>query len=451
MPNTTIPEVATEANSLFTALAGDLNIDLALPDLVLPTDFELPPEAGNPAYAPLEPLTVEQLTTKEVNGTGVFDAIMASINAQMAVQYEKGRITGGDYAKVYLGAIQYGMQFGTQFLLSKDQAYLQNLQLQETVRLTQAQRVRAEADLQIARAQIQQMAFTSAEMRFKAYTARNAYAASKMDLVTGYNQILTSEAQLKLVAEQVDSQRAQTKDTLTDGTPVLGTIGMDKAIKEAQQQTALENLDSARAQTKDTLLNGDPISGIVAVEKAFKEAQQIQMEHQGQLTLEQVETARANTRDTLTTGEAIGGLMLVEKQIKMAQKNLVSEQAESQRAQTWEQHTDGTAIQGILANEKLLKAAQTKLVTEQYESQRGQTRGTLSTGEIVSGVLGAQTKLYNQQVTSYQRDGEHKFLKTLLDTWTARKTIDEGVAVPANIDTPAIDAVVQSTRTKLDM
>jgi hypothetical protein len=458
VPNTTIPEVVTEATDLYTQLTSDLSPNLALPELVLPTDFQMPAEAGNPAYTTLDPITVAELTTGTVGGTGVFDAVMAAMNAQMGTQFEKGRITGGDYAKVYLGAIQSAMQFGVQFLLSKDQAYLANLQAQANIQLAQAQKVRAMADIEIARAQVQQMAFTSIEMRFKAYSARNEYAMSKMNLVVGYNGILTSEAQVTLTGEQVDSQRAQTKDTLIDGSPVFGMIGMDKSIKEAQQQTALEQLDTARAQTKDTLLSGATISGLVAVDKAFKEAQQLQMEKQGlltqeqvTLTKEQVETARASTRDTLTTGEAIGGMMLVEKQIKLAQKTLTEEQAETQRAQTWELHSDGSVIQGILANEKLLKAAQVKLVSEQYESQRGQTRGTLSTGEVVIGVLGAQTQLYSQQVTSYKRDAESKYMKLLLDTWTARKTIDEAVAVPVNIDTSAIDSAIQTYRGNLTL
>lgn len=405
MTQTTIPEVATEANTLFTALAGDLDVNLALPDLTLSTDFPLPDETDNPAYAELDPLTIAQLTTGVVNGTGVFDELMAAMNSQLSAQYEKGRITGGDFAKVYLGGIQSAMQTGLQFLLSRDQTYLANLQTQANIQLAQAQKVRAMADVEIARAQIQQMAYTSLDMRFKAYTSRNEYALSKMNLVVGYNGILTSEAQALLTGEQVDAARAQTKDTLVDGSPILGVIGMEKGIKEVEKQVALEGLDTARASTKDTLLDGS----------------------------------------------AIGGTTAVDKEIKEAQRGLVVEQTESQRAQTWDLHSDGSNIVGILAAEKALKTNQAKLVMEQYESQRGQTRATLSTGETVVGVLGAQTKLYNQQVTSYQRDAESKFAKLMLDTWTARKTIDEGVAVPANIDTPAINTMVQTYRTNLDL
>lgn len=448
---TTIPVVVDEANQLFEALAGDLNVKLDLPDLTLPTDFQLPSEANNPAYKALDPISVEQLTTKVVGGTGVFDALMASINVHMAGQYEKGRITGGDYAKAYQGAILGAMQFGVQFLLGKDQAYLSNLLTQAQVQLAQAQKVKAAAEIQIARAQVQQMAFTSIEMRFKAYSSRNEYANTKMALVTNYNNVLTSEAQALLTSEQVDSQRAQTKDTLADGTVVAGVIGVEKSIKEAEKETALEQTDSARAQTKDTLRDGKPIGGIAAVDKAFKLAQQDQMENQGKLTLEQVETQRAQTKDTLTTGGAIGGLMGVEKQTKVVALNLVTEQVETQRAQTWDTHSNGSAISGILAVEKSMKTNQALLVKEQYETQRGQTRATLSTGETVVGVIGAQTKLYNQQVISYQRDAESKYAKLMLDTWTARKTIDEGVAVPANIDSPAINTMMQTYRSNLSL
>ena len=106
-------------------------------------------------------------------------------------------------------------------------------------------------------------------------------------------------------------------------------------------------------------------------------------------------------------------------------------------------------MSGLAAKEKLLKDAQAKLVGEQYESQRAQTRGNLSTGETVVGLLGAQISLYNQQVTSYKRDAESKGLKMLLDTWTARKTIDDGVEVPTAIDTTALNSMVTNFRTNL--
>ena len=484
----TIPQVALDANTLYNELTAGLDLSLDFPDFQLPAEIPLPDETG-PAYDNLPPLTVEQLTSKTVDGTGVFDVLMQAVTAHLEREHKANRITGGDYAKVYLGSLTQVLAQSTQFLLARDRAVLENLQLQEAIKLAQAQRVRALVEAQTARGQLHLVQVELANAKMKARTAANELALSKMSLITGYNEALSSEAQVKLVNEQIEVQRAQTWDTHLDGTPISGLLGKQKALADAQMQTQLEELDTKRANTKDTLLNGDPISGLVAIEKAFKEAQQRQMEYQGQLTLKQVEVAhaqisdlmldgqtpiagilavekalkrsqqqlteeqyeaaRAQTKDTLSNGKAITGLIAVEKMIKQAQKLLTEEQIDTQRAQTKDTLTSGAPVSGIAAKEKSLKDAQTKYVLEQYESQRGQTRGTLSTGERVVGLIGAQTRLYEQQIISYKRDAEAKGVKMLLDTWTARKTIDEGVAVPSAIDGASLNSAISTYRTNL--
>lgn len=486
---TTIPTVTQEANDLFAGLTAGFNLDLNLPDLEFNTDFEVPPQTG-PAYADVQPIDIAALTTGTVDGSGVFDVMMKAVGAHLEAQAQKNRITGAEYAKVYLGGVHAVLQYGVQFLLGKDRTYWENLQLQAALRLAQAQEVRALADIQIARATIQQMAYQVIETKAKAALAVNQYALTKIELVTGYNGILTSEAQIKLLVEQVDAARAQTKETLADGTPLGGILASERILTAAKARTAEEELDSIRAQTKDVLEDGQPVKGILGFEKGFKQAQMVQMEIQGELTQEQLEAARAQTRetlsdgssvmgviklekdikqaqalqlqeqyeaargqvrDTLSTGAPIGGLIGLEKLIKMAQKGLTEEQHDTQRAQTKETLLDGSPVEGIAKHEKLLKAAQAKLVDEQYESQRGQTRGTLSDGTVVGGMIGAQTALYNQQVISYKRDAETKVLKMVMDTWTARKTIDEGVAVPTQIDTSAIDQMMSALRSNVDL
>lgn len=326
MSPSTIPEVIEDAEELYDAFTADLDISLDLPALELTTDFELPEEDG-PGTEDLCPLTVEQLTTGVVGGSGVFDEMMKALTAHLQNQFEKNRITGGDYAKVYLGSVQAAMQHGIAFLLGKDRAYLENLQLQEALKLAQLQRVRALADVELARAQIQIAQFSAIKAKLDAFTARNQYALSKMSLVTGYNGVLMSEVQVLLTGEQYETQRAQTRET----------------------------------------------------------------------------------------------------------------------------NSEGGAIGGIMQYEKALKRAQSMLVEEQYESQRGQSRDTNSDDEPIEGLIGAQRDLYKKQTWAYQRDGEAKFLKMLMDTWTARKTIDEGVAVPDEIDTDKIDEIVLSTRENLNL
>jgi hypothetical protein len=45
-----------------------------------------------------------------VTGTGIFDDMMTTVNAHLAAQFNLGRITGTDYATVYLTAIQATVQ-----------------------------------------------------------------------------------------------------------------------------------------------------------------------------------------------------------------------------------------------------------------------------------------------------------------------------------------------------
>lgn len=658
---TTIPDVAVDANGLFSSLTTGIDLNLGvIPPLVLDMDFAVVEDTTLPV---VQALTLDDLTTKVVGGAGVFDGLMASVNAHMAEQHSKNRITGADYAKVYLGALQAVMQFGVQFLLGKDRARLENLQVLETIKLTQVQRVRAHADVQLARAQIQQALYASKELELRSKIALNEFASTKMNLVLGFNSILEMEGRQKLTNEQYETQRAQTRDTLSDGatvtgvvgneialgntkidialeeldttrantketlrdglSPVQGMIAVEKDIKQAtvleigkrvqlvgeqfegaraqvrntlstgeavagligneislsatKVEVALEELDTTRANTKETLRDGispilglvalekefkaagilemdnkvkltneqyetqrgqtrntlstgqtiagvigneialtttkievaleeldttrantketlrdglTPVAGMVAIEKNLKEANILQVTNQADLLKEQFEVARAQTKDTLSDGSAIAGLVLLEKQTrqsamllageqyeiaraqirdslstgglfaglvaveklnKAAQNALLNEQVDAQRANTKDTLVGGAAITGLAAKEKLLKDAQYKLVLEQFETQRGQTRGTLSTGELVLGLVGAQTGLYQQQVVSYKRDAESKGVKMLLDTWTARKTIDEAVAVPVAIDTAALQTIVTNFRTNLEL
>jgi hypothetical protein len=57
-----------------------------------------------------------------VTGSGIFDDLMEAANTHLSAQFNLGRITGKDYATVYLGAIQSSLQGSVQFILGKQQA-----------------------------------------------------------------------------------------------------------------------------------------------------------------------------------------------------------------------------------------------------------------------------------------------------------------------------------------
>jgi hypothetical protein len=58
-------------------------------------------------------------------GTGAFDVLMESVNNQILKQWEQGRLSGADYAVVYLGALQAVLEQSVKFALSTESAGLQ--------------------------------------------------------------------------------------------------------------------------------------------------------------------------------------------------------------------------------------------------------------------------------------------------------------------------------------
>lgn len=52
-------------------------------------------------------------------GTGIFDELMMAINGNIQTQFDSGRITGAEYADVYLGGLQIAISESMKFLLNK--------------------------------------------------------------------------------------------------------------------------------------------------------------------------------------------------------------------------------------------------------------------------------------------------------------------------------------------
>jgi hypothetical protein len=72
-------------------------------------------------------ISVSDITSSTTStiGTGSFDILMESVNNQILKQWEQGRLSGADYAAVYLGALQAVLEQSVKFALSKESAGLQ--------------------------------------------------------------------------------------------------------------------------------------------------------------------------------------------------------------------------------------------------------------------------------------------------------------------------------------
>lgn len=216
-----------EANRLLEELTkGD---DFTLPDIDMSgPEWDIPGGDNSPIFDAITKVTNESLTTREVGGSGTFDALMESAHNHLKAEFKANRITGGEYTKAYIAMMESCMSNAVQFLLGRDQAYW-------AAAMAQIQAVTARVQLATSKAQ-----FVLAKIQ--ALSAKSEYALTKMKIATEsetycaalFNASQMLPQQLKLVTEQTEAQRAQTLDTRSDGTTVTGSVGKQKELYSQQ-------------------------------------------------------------------------------------------------------------------------------------------------------------------------------------------------------------------------
>jgi len=278
----------TEANSLLTTLTQDL--DVTIPNVDFSTsEFTFPGGINNPLYNQIQPIDLNQLTEGIINGNGVFDKLMQVIKLHLQEEYKANRISGAEYTKAYISGVDVALQQSMQFLLTKDNAYLQSVQ-------TQVNALKTRTEIETAKLQ-------ATSFKIEAQSQKSNYALNK----------------LKLSSESIN------------------------------YCTVKYTLDNMLPQQLSNLIS---------------------------------------------------------------QKNLIN---------------------------------------EQIESQRGQTTNTRTNGDVITGILGTQKSLYNQQITSYQRDMEVKVAKIYADAFITQKTIDEGLVPPTAFTNATIDDVFSTLKTNANL
>lgn len=105
----------------------------------------------------MTPITINDLTTAELDGTGVFDVLMRTAKAHLDQEYRLNRIKGPEYATVYLGALTAVMGQAMQFLLTKDKAANDAALIQAQTRLVEAQILKQAIDKALVDQQILNM------------------------------------------------------------------------------------------------------------------------------------------------------------------------------------------------------------------------------------------------------------------------------------------------------
>ena len=103
-------------------------------------------------------MAISELTTNSIPGTGVFDVLMSAMSKHILEEYRQNRITGKEYATVYLGAMTAVLQQAIAYLtvdkqnarLAAEIALLQQKLLTEQAQLPLIDKQKALYDAQAA-------------------------------------------------------------------------------------------------------------------------------------------------------------------------------------------------------------------------------------------------------------------------------------------------------------
>jgi len=154
-----------------------------------------------------------------VTGTGVFDDLMEGVNAHLEAQFNLGRLTGAEYATVYLGAMQSSLQNSVQFILGKQQADKQAELLTKQV-LTEA----------------------SQNAEVLAGTIRNN-AKNTAEIALSVKQGTKVDAETAVLAQKEITEFAQTGQTTSTAPTDASILGKQRELYEEQAKGFKWNAD----------------------------------------------------------------------------------------------------------------------------------------------------------------------------------------------------------------
>lgn len=147
-------------------------------------------------------------------GTGIFDRLMSAINGNIQAQYESGRITGSDFANVYLGSMQTSISESVKYVLNKD-SIVKGLEAQ---------------DVQIAISEVQ-LAESSEKWSLQKQILENQLEMSNVDVAYKEQNVLRD---LEIRDKQIESASAD--------------IEFNVSKKLIMEQTRNDNIRSKAAE-----------------------------------------------------------------------------------------------------------------------------------------------------------------------------------------------------------
>ena len=275
-------------------------------------------------------INVDDITNS--GGTGVFDKLMESINSQIETQYLNNRITGADYANVYLGSVQAALSQSIQFTLQEQ--------------LTEAQ--------------------------VEGVLADNVLKAKQLELATKDLEIKTYELATMMPAQlaklQKDTDVTERQMTETEATGVKQRLSIDKDIDVKERQTVV-----SESKLADEILTSTKQRTLLDTEE---EAKQYEVDNilpvQLEKLQEEVDLLQTQESEMLLDGTKKRLIMDEQIETENLQQIILDTEEELKTAQKDEVLASTTRNDTELEDRLLTTAKQRLAIDEEIESANKQ-------------------------------------------------------------------------------
>lgn len=334
-----------------------------------------------------QPLNVTELTTAEIAGTGVFDVLMQSVKNHVQEEHAKSRITGKEYATVYLEALQSTMAQSIEYLLrAKTLGFeLDNLGKQGVLLDHQAEIAIKDAQLKFA-----QIAQTQAQTELTEQQTKSAEAEAHKIPV----EISLLRSNLELAGVEKDLRIAQVGLAETEKDIAVYNLANKTPVEVELLQAQTDNAQSQIALTEAQVVKITEENKVIPYNIERIQAEIANMTRQSDILEKELEIK-------------ISSLTLQDKQILLADAEL--------EVRKLELEVKRAEVESAQAQAQLYAA---KVLTENAQ--------TMDAAHPNS-VLGSNIAVLRAQAAGYARDAEQKAAKILVDAWNVQRNTDESV------------------------
>ena len=339
-----------------------------------------------------QPLNVTELTTAEIAGTGVFDVLMQSVKNHVQEEHAKSRITGKEYATVYLEALQSTMAQSIEYLLrAKTLGFeLDNLGKQGVLLDHQAEIAIKDAQLKFA-----QIAQTQAQTELTEQQTKSAEAEAHKIPV----EISLLRSNLELASVEKDLRIAQVGLAETEKDIAVYNLANKTPVEVELLQAQTDNAQSQIALTEAQVIKITEENKVIPYNIERIQAEIANMTRQSDILEKELEIK-------------ISSLALQDKQLLLADAEL--------EVRKLELEVKRAEVESAQAQAQLYAA---KVLTENAQ--------TMDAAHPNS-VLGSNIAVLRAQAAGYARDAEQKAAKILVDAWNVQRNTDEGITANAN-------------------